>query len=127
MKKYLTVLVLCLATCMFFSCSGGSSPKSVAKKALKCQKKDDVKGFVDCVYFKDSDKEYKDLYIQQIENNKKPSQEIESFEFVDEKIDEEAGRAKVTFNVTYKNGRTTKETFKMIRDDNGKWWLNQLY
>ena len=86
-----------------------------------------MKGFANCIYFKDSDKEYKNLFIQQIENNRKPSQEIESYEFVDEDIDEESGKAKVTFNVTYKNGRTVKETFKMIRDDSGKWWLNQLY
>lgn len=127
MKRILSILLLCMATFMFFGCSGGSSPKSVAKKALKCQKANDVNGFVDCVYFKDSDKEYKNLYIQQIENNRKPSQEIESYEFVDEDIDEESGKAKVSFNVTYKNGRTVKETFKLIRDDSGKWWLNQLY
>ena len=123
MKKILSIIIVCMASFMFFSCSGGNSPQSVAKKAMKCIKKGDVKGYVDCIYSKESEEEYRDLLVKQFESNKKPSNEVENFKYLDEDVNEESGKAKVFFDVTYKNGRTGKETINLMRDDKGKWWV----
>lgn len=125
MKKVLSVVFVCLLTVVFVGCSGGNSPRGVAEKGIKCLMKGDVDSYADLVYLKESEKSEKPLLVQMISDmmkNIKPDQEIENYEFVEEDVDKESGKAKVVFNVTYKSGRTSKEPVYLVLEG-GKWWI----
>lgn len=125
MKKVLSVVFVCLLTVVFVGCGSSNSPRGVAEKAIKCLMKGDVEGYADLVYLKDSEKSQKPFLVQMVSDmlkNIKPDQEIESFEFVKEDVDEKAGKAKVVFKSTYKSGRTSEEPVYLVFED-GKWWI----
>ena len=51
-------------------------------------------------------------------------QGIKSYEVIDEKMNEEGNRCKVTFKVVYGDGsEKDNETINTIKDKDGKWWL----
>ena len=125
MKKLLSVVFVCLLAAVIVGCGSSSSPRGIAEKGIKCIMKGDVEGYADLVYLKESEKSQKPFLIQMISEmmkNIKPDQEIESYEFVEEDVDKEAGKAKVTFNMKYKSGRTSKEPVYLVLED-GKWWM----
>ena len=125
MKKVLSVVFVCLMTAVFVSCGSDNSPRGVAEKAIKCMIKGDVEGYADLVYLKDSEKSQRPFLVQMINEmlkNAKADRQIESYEFVEEDVDKEAGKAKEVFNMTYKSGRTSKETLYLVLED-GKWWM----
>lgn len=126
MKKLLTAVLVCLVAAVFTGCSS-NSPRSVAEKAITCMQKKDIRGYMDLVYFTEESKAQKDSYIQMYEEKAKENTDesdvIESFKFVEESIDEEAGTATELFDVTYKDGSTKQQPMKMVRDDDGKWWV----
>lgn len=128
MKKVFFAVLLCMMAIVMTSCSD-DSPRGVAEKALDCAIKEDYRGYLDCVYFPEDKKAEKEGYASMIEekvkkgngDDKKPV----SYKFVSEEIDEDAGRATETFEVTYSNGKTRTETVKMKKEEDGKWYLTQ--
>ena len=127
MRKLFYSLFATLAVIALVGCSS-NSPRNVAEKAIDCSIKEDYRGFLDLVYFSESDKEKKEGYIQMIEekakkNKKENAPKIESYEFVSEDVDEEAGKAKVVFEVNYDNGKTHEQTIDLVKVD-GKWYIN---
>lgn len=126
MKNLLTAVLVCLVAAVFTGCSS-NSPRSVAEKAIKCMQQKDIRGYMDLVYFPEENKAQKDGMIQMYEEKAKDesddSEIIESFKFLEESIDEDAGTATEVFDVTYKDGSTKQQPVKMVRDDNGKWWV----
>lgn len=130
MKKLLSVMFVCLMAAVVISCGSASNdntPRSVAEKAIKCAQKKDIKGMMEYVYFSESEQAQKESFIQMLEEkaakNTNDAKNIKDYEFVDETIDEEAGKAKVNFDITYKDGSSKKEPIDLIRDDSGKWWI----
>ena len=125
MKKILSVVFACLLTVAFIGCGSSSSPRGVAEKAIKYMIKGDVEGYADLVYLKDSEKSQKPFLVQMINDmlkNAKADRQIESYEFIEEDVDKEAGKAKEFFNIKYKSGRTSKEPVYLVHED-GKWWI----
>lgn len=127
MKNVFYLVLLCLVAVVFTSCSS-NSPRSVAEKAMDCAVKEDYRGYLDYVYFSEADKEKKEGYIQMIEEKAKKNQnqdgpKMESYKFVKEDVDEEAGRAKEVFEINYDNGSTREETIDLILADDGKWYI----
>lgn len=124
MRKVLFSVLVCAMAGIMASCSS-NSPRGVAEKALGCVVKGDIEGYVDCSYLSEDDEEFKESVVGMIRSNMerlRPSQQIESFEFVEDDIDEKDGRAKVVFNVTYKSGDTRKEPISLVQKD-GKWLI----
>ena len=57
------------------------------------------------------------------ENNSANEKKPVSYKFVSEEIDEEAGRAKETFEVTYSDDSTKEESMDLTKEKDGKWYL----
>lgn len=131
MKKLFFAVLTCVVAAVMTSCGSDNSPRSVAEKALDCAINEDYRGYMDCVYFPEDQKQQKEAYITMIEEKAKKSKENgtassknpTSYKFVSEDIDEEAGRAKVTFEVTYSDGSTREEPMDLKREKDGKWYL----
>lgn len=131
MKKLFFAVLTCVVPAVMTSCGSDNSPRSVAEKALDCAINEDYRGYMDCVYFPEDQKQQKEAYITMIEEKAKKSKENgtassknpTSYKFVSEDIDEEAGRAKVTFEVTYSDGSTREEPMDLKREKDGKWYL----
>lgn len=126
MKKLsLAIILSCIVAAVFTSCSS-NSPRRMAETALKCLQKEDYKGLLDCVYFKENAEKNRAFYLQIFEEKveKNPDAILESYKFVSEEIDEEIGKATVVFETTYKDGNVKTESFDMICDEDGKWWID---
>lgn len=137
MKTILRMLAAVSAVvCMVLfaaSCSSQSSPKDVASQAMECMKRGDVDKFVDLLYVEEgTDAEevkrgkamikamYEGKGMAQLEKK----QGIKSYEVIDEKMNEEGNRCKVTLKVVYGDGsEKDNETINTIKDKDGKWWL----
>ena len=130
MKKFsLVAIMACIVAAMFTSCNS-NSPRGVAEDAMKCMQKGDYKGYLEYVYFAKNAEEKRAGFAQMIEEKaeKNPDaiagNDIASYKFVSEEIDEEKGKAKVIFEVTYKDGNVKTESTDMICDETGKWWID---
>ena len=125
---YLSIITILL---FLTSCNSSDSPRSVAEKALDCAINEDYRGYMDCIYFPEDQKQQKEAYIAMIEEKAKKSKENgtadnktpTSYKFVSEDIDEEAGKAKVVFEVTYPDGTTKQEPMDLKKEKDGKWYL----
>lgn len=122
-------MMVCILAGVMTSCSS-NSPRSVAEKSLDCIINEDYRGYFDCVYFPDDKKQEKEAYISMIEEKVQKNQENGksynkpvSYKFVSEEIDEEAGKAKEVFEVTYDNGNTKEETTDLTKEEDGKWYV----
>ncbi|MBQ9216416.1 MAG: DUF4878 domain-containing protein [Prevotella sp.] len=131
MRKVLFAALVCAMAVVMTSCGSSSSPRGVAEKALDCAINEDYRGYMDCVYFPEDQKEQKEAYISMIEEKAKKAKENGSandkkpvsYKFVSEEIDEEAGRAKETFEVTYSDDSTKEESMDLTKEKDGKWYL----
>ena len=126
--KNLFSLLFVITLSMFITACSSNSPRNTAEKALDCLINEDYRGYFDYVYFPDKDKEKKESFIQMVEEKSKKSQKdgnkIVGYKFKREQINKEAGKAKVTFDITYNDG-TVKETVNdMILAEDGKWYLS---
>lgn len=129
MKKVFLAMMVCILAGVMTSCSS-NSPRSVAEKSLDCIINEDYRGYFDCVYFPDDKKQEKEAYISMIEEKVQKNQENGksynkpvNYKFVSEEIDEEAGKAKEVFEVTYDNGNTKEETTDLTKEEDGKWYV----
>lgn len=129
MKKVFLAMMICILAGVMTSCSS-NSPRSVAEKSLDCIINEDYRGYFDCVYFPDDKKQEKEAYISMIEEKVQKNQENGksynkpvNYKFVSEEIDEEAGKAKEVFEVTYDNGNTKEETTDLTKEEDGKWYV----
>ena len=131
MRKLFFAVLVCAMAAVVTSCKSSDSPRSVAEKALDCAINEDYRGYMDCIYFPEDQKQQKEAYIAMIEEKAKKSKENgtadnktpTSYKFVSEDIDEEAGKAKVTFEVTYPDGTTKQEPMDLKKEKDGKWYL----
>ena len=119
MKKVLVVFMISCMTIGMISCSD-NSPRGVAEQGIKCLKKKDYSGFVDLMqYFEDKSGEEKEYYASMVEANSRG--EIESYNIIDEIVDEEAGTAKITYVIFFSNGDRRTDCFYLVKNDRGKW------
>ena len=131
MRKLFFAVLVCAMAAVVTSCNNSNSPRSVAEKALDCAINEDYRGYMDCVYFPEDQKEQKEAYITMIEEKAKKSKENGTassknptgYKFVSEDINEEAGTAKVTLEVTYSDGSTKEEPLDLKKEKDGKWYL----
>ena len=130
MKKLsFAVIFACIVAAVLTSCSS-NSPRAVAEEAMKCMQKRDYKGYFDHVYFTKKAEETRAAMVQMVEGMAESNPEsvsgndFESFEFVSEEIDEEKGKAKLIFEITHEGGIVENQTVNMIRDSDGKWWVD---
>lgn len=124
MNKLSLILFVSIFVLLFTGCSS-DSPRDVVEKSLKCRMKNDVKGLANYIYFRDGE-DGRQYYIEMAEMRikRQPTQveSIESFEILDEDIDENKGRAKVTVRMTYSDGTHSKESIRLVREHN-RWWI----
>jgi len=133
MKKTIIACMACIAAVLLFSCSGLSkkdSPKYVVEKYSQALIKQDWKAAFDLVYFKGTPEEAEKTRQQWIglceekAKNMPNDKIVTAVEVTDEQINEEAGTAVVTANITYGNGNTKEEKTDLIRTDDGQWLLD---
>lgn len=130
MRKVLFAFVACIMAGIMTSCSD-NSPRGVAEKAMGCIIDEDYREYFDYVYFPEEKKQEKEAYITMIEGKVKKDKEKGggnrakpvSFKFVSEEIDENSGRARVVFDVTYDSGKTQKEPVNLKKEKDGKWYI----
>ena len=130
MRKVLFAFVACIMAGIMTSCSN-NTPRGVAEKAMGCIIDEDYREYFDYVYFPEDKKQEKEAYISMIEGKVKKEKENGrgsrakpvSFKFVSEEIDEDLGRARVVFDVTYDSGKTQKEPVNLKKEKDGKWYI----
>lgn len=130
MRKVLFAFVACIMAGIMTSCSN-NTPRGVAEKAMECIIDEDYREYFDYVYFPEEKKQEKEAYISMIEGKVKKEKENGSgsrakpvsYKFVSEEIDENSGRARVVLDVTYDSGKTQKEPVNLIKEKDGKWYI----
>lgn len=125
MKKVLFAIAICFITmAALSSCSGhDNSPEGVAKVAVECLKAKDYKGYMDLTSATKEQKEAMTAMLQKVGQQTDEKGGVESYEIVDQEIDEEKGTATVNVKVTYGNGDTEENKMKMLKKD-GDWVLS---
>lgn len=128
MRKVLFAVLVCAMAVVMTSCSGHpSTPRGVAEKSLNCAIKKDFKGFYDCYYYpknrQDQKKHDIEMSEQYLEAYK--SQFPVDYKFVSEDVNEDKGRASVSFEITYDDDRVRKETIWLKKEKDGKWYIRR--
>ena len=125
MKKVLFAIAICFITmAALSSCSShDNTPEGVAKTAVECLKAKDYKGYMDLTSATKEQKEAMTAMLQKVGQQTDEKGGVESYEIVDQEIDEEKGTATVNVKVTYGNGDTEGNKMKMLKKD-GDWVLS---
>ena len=125
MKKVLFAIAICFITmAALSSCSShDNTPEGVAKAAVECLKAKDYKGYMDLTSATKEQKEAMAAMLQKVGQQTDEKGGVESYEIVDQEIDEEKGTATVNVKVTYGNGDTEDNKMKMLKKD-GEWVLS---
>lgn len=125
MKKVLFAIAICFITmAALSSCSShDNTPEAVAKAAVECLKAKDYKGYMDLTSATKEQKEAMTAMLQKVGQQTDEKGGVESYEIVDQEIDEEKGTATVNVKVTYGNGDTEENKMKMLKKD-GDWVLS---
>ena len=125
MKKVLFAIAICFITmAALSSCSShDNTPEGVAKAAVECLKAKDYKGYMDLTSATKEQKEAMTAMLQKVGQQTDEKGGVESYEIVDQEIDEEKGTATVNVKVTYGNGDTEDNKRKMLKKD-GDWVLS---
>ena len=131
MKKLMISALVCVMAFVMAACSGGNTPKGVANDYAQAVIKGDYRKAVDMIYFKGTPEEVqkkKDFYVDMIESKVKDGlpedKTLTKFEVISEEIDEENGKATVTANATYADGSTKEEKTKLIKNEDGQWFVD---
>ena len=125
MKKVLFAIAICFITmAALSSCSShDNTPEGVAKAAVECLKAKDYKGYMDLTSATKEQKEAMAAMLQKVGQQTDEKGGVESYEIVDQEIDEVKGTATVNVKVTYGNGDTEDNKMKMLKKD-GDWVLS---
>ena len=125
MKKVLFAIAICIITmAALSSCSShDNTPEGVAKAAVECLKAKDYKGYMDLTSATKEQEEAMAAMLQKVGQQTDEKGGVESYEIVDQEIDEEKGTATVNVKVTYGNGDTEDNKMKMLKKD-GDWVLS---
>lgn len=133
MKKLMSFVLAVFAIIALAACSS-NSPKSVAKKAMKSIVDKDYKTYVDLIYFDNAKKspedvekakeQLREMLQGKLEKSIKEKGAIKSYKVVNEEISEEGDKAVVTFEVSYEDGKTDSTAVQLVKDKDGKWWLD---
>ena len=109
-------------------CEGSSSPKTTAKKVLTCMQQKDYDGLVELIAVQGKDAKEEQEARESLKSllkekgSKEDSEEIESFNILDETIAEDGQTATVKYSVKYKGSNTERtEQLKMKKDKDGEW------
>lgn len=133
MKKYLTVLALCLLSLGLLTGCSSNGPEDAIKKQMEFLKKKDAKGIVDCIYLEDIEEDPEELEkgkawlvsMLEKEYSKEPEYiKIKSYEILDVDVSdnpEPGSIAFVTVKITYENGKEEENRTKVIMDKSGTW------
>lgn len=133
MKKLMSFVLAVFAIIALAACSS-NSPKSVAEKAMKSIVDKDYKTYVDLIYFDNAKKspedvekakeQLREMLQGKLEKSIKEKGAIKSYKVVNEEISEEGDKAVVTFEVSYEDGKTDSTAVQLVKDKDGKWWLD---
>ena len=130
MKKILSAVAMVAIAMLMTACGGGNTPKGVADAYSQAIIKGDYRTAFDYVYFGDDQekaektKEQMLSYVEEkVKSGIPDERKMTEFEITDEQIDEEAGKATVTANVTYANGTTKVEEVPLVKTADGKWMV----
>lgn len=124
------VFAACICMIMFaVGCSSTSTPEGTVKKAMKCLQNKDYEGYVDLIKFKTDDpdklKAQKAQIVSILQDKGTKDFEakggIKDYEIKPAKI--EGDKAEVETIITYGNGDTKKQEFKLVKNEDGNWNL----
>ena len=125
------VILVAAVVCLTAACSGGNNPKAVAENYAAAIIKGDYKAAFDYVYFGDDKEEAQQkkeqilaLVEEKVKNGVPDKSRMEKFTIVEEQIDEENGTATMTAMVTYGNGENRTEKISLLKNDEGKWMID---
>lgn len=133
MKKLLSMMAVALFAFVLCGCTE-KAPKDVACDAMTCMKNKDYEGYVKLMYFKNQEDASKAAEVEKsreqlvslvkdkMDKELESKQGIKDFEVADEKIEDD--KATVKMKVTYGNGETKDNDMKLVKDKDGKWWLD---
>lgn len=126
MKKLFFAFAMVLAGLALSACDT-NSPSVTAEKVLKTIQQGNYDQFVELIYTDDDNPEevaqLRSLIKEKAANENK--NEIESYEILNETIDEDGQTATVTYKVKYKDEKEpSQESMKLRKNKKGEWKMD---
>ena len=123
MKKILVMFVMACLTVVMAGCSS-NTPRGVVEQGMKCLMKKDFKGYIDLMDIPEDMPVGREVLEEVLEKElakDMDDSDIKSYEIIDEEVDEEAGKAKVTMKTVYGNGKEEEEHIDLVKNYKGEW------
>lgn len=131
-KSVFGILALVVMAVCFWSCGGGNPPSKVVEKSIEYVKAKNYEAYVDLIQIEEkkgkSVEEQKEQLLALLHGKLGPTldknQGIASCEILSEEIAEDGNTAVVKAKITYGDGTTDDQKFKLVKNADGDWRLD---
>lgn len=131
-KSVFGILALVVMTVCFWSCGGGNTPSKVVEKSIEYVKAKNYEAYVDLIQIEEkkgkSVEEQKEQLLAllqgKLDQTLEKQQGIASCEILSEEIAEDGNTAVVKAKITYGDGTTDDQKFKLVKNADGDWRLD---
>lgn len=132
MKK---VIFCVLMTSLLLACGkggGDNTPKGVVTQYAEAIIHGKYLDALNLVYFEGSEEEVQDLrekfanLCEEVaEAGMKDHDKLAKYEFGEEEVNEEEGKATIVTTLSYADGHSKTETIKLRKDEQGQWFIDE--
>ena len=131
-KSVFGIIALVVMSVCFWSCGGGNTPSKVVEKSIEYVKAKNYEAYVDLIQIEEkkgkSVEEQKEQLLALLQGKLGPTldknQGIASCEILSEEIAEDGNTAVVKAKITYGDGTTDDQKFKLVKNADGDWRLD---
>lgn len=131
-KSVFGILALVVMAVCFWSCGGSNTPSKVVEKSIEYVKAKNYEAYVDLIQIEEkkgkSVEEQKEQLLALLQGKLGPTldknQGIASCEILSEEIAEDGNTAVVKAKITYGDGTTDDQKFKLVKNADGDWRLD---
>ena len=131
-KSVFGILALVVMAVCFWSCGGGNTPTKVVENSIEYVKAKNYEAYVDLIQIEEKKgktvEEQKEQLLALLQGKLGPTldkkQGIASCEILSEEIAEDGNTAVVKAKITYGDGTTDDQKFKLVKNADGDWRLD---
>lgn len=131
-KSVFGILALVVMAVCFWSCGGCNTPSKVVEKSIEYVKAKNYEAYVNLIQIEEKNgktvEEQKEQLLAllqgKLDQTLEKQQGIASCEILSEEIAEDGNTAVVKAKITYGNGTTDDQKFKLVKNADGDWRLD---